>query len=286
MASYEKYTMPVGKSDEARLLALNAICNPESLRFIDDVSLNLEGKTVADIGCGTGIMSVHWAKKVGKRGKVIAIDISEEQLAVAKAYAEKQGVLNIQYICLPVERLSEIGECVDLVYTRFLLEHLANPELAIKQMLGLIKPNGYLFCETVTSYEAIFSDPETEMTRQWREAVLLQPTFHQTDFYLGKRLFSLYPSFGLSRKFFRLAQPLMTENKASVDFSVGYMLAMKNKLASTSIFSEESVLEIAEAIEQYLLEGGVIAFPQYVQVLGQKEEKNAKSVSFSEIKRR
>lgn len=41
-----------------------------------------EGETVIDFGCGSGFWSVLLAKKVGSKGRVIAIDAKEENLSL------------------------------------------------------------------------------------------------------------------------------------------------------------------------------------------------------------
>ena len=44
----------------------------------------LEGMTVLDLGCGTGYDVYTIAKLVGENGRVIGIDMNEDQLAIAK----------------------------------------------------------------------------------------------------------------------------------------------------------------------------------------------------------
>ena len=56
------------------------------------------------------MLAVELAKRVGPQGKVIAIDISVEQLVIAKNYAEKHGVNNIEFVCLDVNSLTQIDK--------------------------------------------------------------------------------------------------------------------------------------------------------------------------------
>ena len=161
MAKAETYTFSVGIDDEKRLQALNHICNPYTLDFLNQNVLDLKAKVILDVGCGTGLLTVELAKRVGPQGKVIAIDISVEQLVIAKNYAEKHGVNNIEFICLDVNSLTEIDVHADFVYSRFLLEHLKEPYYALDQMNRLLKQGGYLLCENAVSYEAMFCIPES-----------------------------------------------------------------------------------------------------------------------------
>ena len=44
----------------------------------------LEGRTVVDLGCGTGLLEGHLVPRVGD-GRIVAVDFSAEMLALARA---------------------------------------------------------------------------------------------------------------------------------------------------------------------------------------------------------
>jgi len=272
MAAYEKYTLPIGEEDQLRLQALNAICNPSTLAFIKQYSLELKGKTIADIGCGTGIMAVEWARLVGSTGKVYAIDISLEQLALAKKYADSLGFTNIDYICQSVDALDELAIHPDWVYSRFLLEHLHDPITALKQMQAMLPVNGYLFCENITGYESLFSDPLTEAFLQWKQAVLLQPMLHGTDFYIGKKLISLFKSLNLSPEKFALNQPLIADKKLKRDFlSALHSDVIQDKYVEKGFYSKDAIALVAKGATEFSQTDSVLSFPQYMQIMGRKQ---------------
>ncbi len=57
------------------------------------------GNTVVEIGCGTGLNFALLEEKVGRGGKIIGIDISEEMLERAKERVRSAGWDNIELIC-------------------------------------------------------------------------------------------------------------------------------------------------------------------------------------------
>ena len=56
-----------------------------------------EGETVVDLGCGGGIDVFLAAKRVGDKGRVIGIDMTEDMLNKAKANAKKAGFKNVEF---------------------------------------------------------------------------------------------------------------------------------------------------------------------------------------------
>lgn len=60
------------------------------LMIVRQAEINI-GDTVVDIGCGTGFLTSQAAKAVGRKGKVIGIDLSEEMLKEADQNMTKTG---------------------------------------------------------------------------------------------------------------------------------------------------------------------------------------------------
>ncbi len=56
------------------------------------------GKTVADIGAGSGWFTVIAAKKTGEKGKVFAVEINEEAIKYINERAKKENFTNIETI--------------------------------------------------------------------------------------------------------------------------------------------------------------------------------------------
>ncbi len=70
-----------------------------------------EGDTVADIGCGTGYLTIPVARSVGVSGLVYAFDTSERMLGVLEKRAGNEELMNIRTVLseeykLPVEKAS------------------------------------------------------------------------------------------------------------------------------------------------------------------------------------
>ncbi len=90
MADSTEYFLATGEQDRERLEIINRLYNPKAIEFMKKSGL-CENMMVLEIGCGTGHMATEIAKIVGKNGKVIATDISQTQLDIAKKVAIDAG---------------------------------------------------------------------------------------------------------------------------------------------------------------------------------------------------
>ncbi len=74
-----------------------------------------EGEVVVDLGAGGGIDAFLASKKVGKKGKVIGIDMTEDMVKKAKDNAEKGGFSNVEFKLGDIEAIpleDGIADCI------------------------------------------------------------------------------------------------------------------------------------------------------------------------------
>lgn len=100
------------------------------------VGLARHASHILDMGCGDGTRLGIVAR--GKKG--VGVDISN--VAVKSAKAKKQE--NIKYIRSDLVQLPLAANSFDLVYSAYVLEHLARPEQVIKEAIRVTKPGGNL----------------------------------------------------------------------------------------------------------------------------------------------
>jgi precorrin-6B methylase 2 len=108
-------------------------------------ALNLKpGMVVADVGAGTGYMSLRLARRVGPTGKVYANDLQPEMLRRLRANAQKAGIKNIETVQgeetdpkLPRGR-------IDLVLLVDVYHEFSKPREMIDRIRESLKPDGRL----------------------------------------------------------------------------------------------------------------------------------------------
>ncbi len=104
-----------------------------------------EAKSVLDIGCGTGNLSLEIVRRLPAGGHVIGIDAGEKMVALAKnKLQEKQ--MPIQFLRVSAENVPFKDEVFDCVFNVFLLHHLPMElkRAAFNEMYRVLKKGGEL----------------------------------------------------------------------------------------------------------------------------------------------
>ncbi|MEZ5366466.1 MAG: class I SAM-dependent methyltransferase [Bryobacterales bacterium] len=113
--------------------------NPQALL----AALQLQpGQTVADIGCGNGFYTLQMAERVGPTGKVYAVDIQPEMLALLGERAKAAGVTNIIPIPSTPDDPKLPPDTVDLILMVDVYHELGYPEQMLAGMRAALKDRG------------------------------------------------------------------------------------------------------------------------------------------------
>jgi predicted methyltransferase len=102
------------------------------------------GMVMADIGAGTGLFTLRFARAVGEKGKVYAVEIAKKFLEHIKARASKASASNVQTI-LCTERSVELPEAsIDLAFICDVYHHFEFPSASLATLHKALKPGGEL----------------------------------------------------------------------------------------------------------------------------------------------
>jgi arsenite methyltransferase len=98
------------------------------------------GQTVLDLGCGAGFDTLLAAQRVGRKGKVIGVDMTPEMVAKAKRNAGILGMANIQFILGEVETLPLADSSVDLVISNGVFNLCPDKPRVLSEVFWVLKP--------------------------------------------------------------------------------------------------------------------------------------------------
>ncbi|MBT8172107.1 arsenite methyltransferase [Candidatus Bathyarchaeota archaeon] len=103
-----------------------------------------KGETVLDLGSGGGMDVFLASKKVGKNGKVIGVDMTQEMVDKAKKNATKHGYKNVEFRIGEIEVLPVKDETVDVIISNCVINLAPNKLKVFNEAYRVLKPNGRL----------------------------------------------------------------------------------------------------------------------------------------------
>jgi ubiquinone/menaquinone biosynthesis C-methylase UbiE len=123
-------------------------------------TLNIQaGQTILDAGCGNGYMSKAFSKKVGKSGKVYALDHDVNFIEVLRN--ETQGT-NIEAIEADITKPTTLNQSsVDLIYLSTVIHTFSQQQMQglLGEVKRLLKPNAVLAIVEIEKKETLLGPP-------------------------------------------------------------------------------------------------------------------------------
>jgi len=181
------YIHGTAPSEQERLVALNRLTNDEFVRF-----LGVRPHTrVLEVGSGLGIL----AKAVASTAQgvhVVGVEMSSAQIRSAAA-SER-----VAYVQADAQILPLCDQAFDLVYARFLLEHVRDPIAVLSEMRRVLRPGARVAVMENDISLIRFDPPCPAFDDVWAIFGKLQEQLGG-DGCIGRRLFGLLRAGGFQR---------------------------------------------------------------------------------------
>lgn len=134
----------------------------ERLKYKLLSKVNVEDKIVADLGCGTGFVSLALANEASI---VFSVDNSTNMLKELRKSAVKKNLKNIYPLRSSLDNLTLFDESLDAVFINMALHHIKDAEKAIEEMNRTLKPGGMVVISDVMEHNGEWA--REEMYDEW-----------------------------------------------------------------------------------------------------------------------
>jgi ubiquinone/menaquinone biosynthesis C-methylase UbiE len=103
-----------------------------------------KGSTVADVGAGSGYMTVKLAKRVGSNGVVYATDIQPAMIDLLEKRLKSAKLMNVRTILGATDDPKLPAAAIDLVLMVDVYHELSQPQAMLRHIHEALKPGGRL----------------------------------------------------------------------------------------------------------------------------------------------
>jgi len=244
----DTYSLATGKSGSQRLDAQHKLMSELGYKQLEKAGLS-EGQTVWDIGCGNGAMTVYLAQKVGNKGHVYAIDISEAQIKIAREKVLAEGLKNVTFIHGDIRTQKDlpVGKA-DLVYMRLVLMHVNDPASVIAVIKNLLKDGGVSVSQE-SIMKTIYSSSENPVFKEYRQTLLDLGSKLSVDYNVGEKLAQLYEQAGFEKVQADYSQQKLSVAQMKELLSKG--IEWKNRAISAGVTTPERIAVIEQTIKEW-----------------------------------
>jgi ubiquinone/menaquinone biosynthesis C-methylase UbiE len=276
----ERYVLEGGRAGYGRLQVLARARRAETVELVRRAGLR-PGMRCLDLGCGGGEVTFELASLAGPAGAVTGMDMDEVNLALAQETARQRGIANVEFVAANVNDWDEPGT-YDLVYCRFLLQHLSQPTGLLRRMWAAVRPGGAIAVED-TDFDGLFCDPHNdgfEFHKQMYPRVL---EHHGGDARIGRKLYRYFLQAGIPDPGLHLVQSIDAAGEAKA-LALLTLQASAEAIVSAALASAG---EVSAAIEDLAVftaaPDTVVSGPRILQVSARRPAGTKRTPSRTEL---
>jgi ubiquinone/menaquinone biosynthesis C-methylase UbiE len=239
-----RYIHGTHKSEQARLAELNNLTNASFIEFVEVK----ETDHVLELGSGLGILAEKISQKLVS-GRMTGIEISSEQIAKCPPENEKLVFIRGDAQDLPFK-----DNTFDVVYCRYILEHVPDPLRMLQEARRVLKPGGKLFIQE-NSILILKLYPECVVFDQVWNAFARYQSHIGGDAMIGLKLYDLLKRAGFKEPALSMAPEIHYRESGThipwIDNLIGNIRSAKDQLIAGHYISEEQYNEALRELEEF-----------------------------------
>ncbi len=244
MAEKAGYIHGVTREEQERLKLLNELTNQSFIDF-----LHLKGtERVLELGSGLGILCAQVAQQL-HRGHATGVELSKVHLSKVP-----QQPSNLEFVLADVHDLPFEALSFDIVYGRYILEHISNPSEALKQAYRVLDHKGRIYFQENSTLWMEFYPACPHFVHAWKKFAQLQ-SMMGGDAMIGIKLFDRLKKAGFKDLKISIAPEVHAADspyfKSWIRNIIGNLESAEQKLIEKGFLTQSEYLHAIDEMNQF-----------------------------------
>jgi ubiquinone/menaquinone biosynthesis C-methylase UbiE len=140
---HDDYLLGVNQLELERLRFQHSVWGHVTRKFLSRLEVK-KGWRCLDVGAGPGLVSIDMREMVGETGEVTALEPSEFYLDWLRNQVSERGWNNVTCLQGTAEQASLPAEYFDLVFVRWVIAFVPDPEKFLTRLFSALRPGGII----------------------------------------------------------------------------------------------------------------------------------------------
>jgi SAM-dependent methyltransferase len=195
VSEQKEYLLGVNPVELDRLRFQHSVWKGVTDRFFDRLGVG-KGWKCLDVGAGPGFVAIDLRERVGAGGEVVALEPSEMYLHHFGEEVRRRGWSNVHCVQGTAETASLPPHSFDLVFARWVIGFVPDPERFLTQLFATLRPGGVIALQDYV-YEGLSLHPMGGPFDQMADAVRAYWRIGGGDPYIAARIPHFFRKHGL-----------------------------------------------------------------------------------------
>ena len=229
------------------------------------------GQTILDLGCGPGFCTKELAYIVGKHGKVIGVDKSDNYIQFLQKTAELHSI-PIEAIHSDFNDLKLSTNSLDAMYCRWALAWISNPKEILKKVFSALKPGGKMVIHEYFDWSTHQTQPSKPVLSKAIAACLKSFKEQEGDIDVGRDIPVMLEEMGMNIQSTRIMAKLANPNELTWQWPKSFYHVYFPRLVEMNYLSpaesEQALLDM-EQLEKSA--SSQLFCPSLIEIIAEKK---------------